>query len=263
MGPGVRRPEQPVGRKRLVAAGYDEKAASFAGAADRLVYRHLAQPLVEALGAVEQPVLDVAAGSGAAGHHFRHPMALDLSIGQLRHNPSRRRVLGDAERLPFPARSFGACVCVFGINHFPDPAAAVAEMARVAPVVGVVTWARPEPRFAPKEVVSGVLARYAGRTRSCVGEVVDALGARVGSVTAVTALLETAGLQATVQRSTAVVPWPGIDGFLDYRLSMASTADLGMDTEAVRRAAAIALAKLPAVELDWRAELIVGVGRQP
>lgn len=265
MEPGVRRPADPAWSKRLVAAGYDEKADGFARAADRLVYRHLARPLVEALGAVDQPVLDVAAGSGAAGHHFGDPVALDLSMGQLRHNPSRRRVLGDAERLPFRERYFGASVCVFGINHFPDPAAAVAEMARVATVVGLATWARPEPPFAPKEVVSDVLARHAGRRRSSVGEVVDALGARVGSVTAVTALLESAGLEATVQRSTVVVPWPGIDGFLDYRLAMASTAEIGVDTDAVRREAAIALAELLSGdgELNWHVALIVGVGRRP
>lgn len=168
----------PLDTKRLLAAAYDESAAGFAGAADRLVYRHLARPLVDAVGQVDEPVIDVAAGSGAAGRLFTDVVALDLSMGQLRHNAARRRVRADAERLPFRDDSFGAAVSVFGINHFPDPGAAVAEMARVAPVVGLATWAQPEPYFGPKQVVSDVLARRAGRARSSVGEVVDALGRR-------------------------------------------------------------------------------------
>ena len=91
-------------------------------------------------------MLDVAAGAGAAGRHFHDSVALDLSMGQLRHNPARRRLRADAERLPFRADSFAAAVCMFGISHFPDPAAAASEMARVASVAGVTTWARPEPR---------------------------------------------------------------------------------------------------------------------
>ena len=95
------------------------------------------------------PVLDVAAGSGALGRLLPVAVALDLSAAQLRHNPLGARLQGDAERLPFRDDSFAAAGCAFGINHFPDPAAAVAEMARVAPLVGVLTWARPEPPTVP------------------------------------------------------------------------------------------------------------------
>lgn len=58
-----------------------------------------------------------------------------------------------------------------------------------------------------------------------------------------------------------LVPWPGIEAFLDYRLSMASAAGLVSDTAALRRDAA-ALAALPERQLDWHAALIVGVGRR-
>jgi SAM-dependent methyltransferase len=253
---------EALGHKRLVAAAYDKAAEGFAHVADRLVYRHLARPLIDALGQVDGPVLDVAAGTGAAGRHFADVLALDLSIGQLRHNPARRRVRGDAEHLPFRNGGFSAAVCVFGINHFPDPAGAVAEMARVAPVVGLATWVRPEPLFGPKQVVDEMLVRYAGGARSSMGEVLDGLSARVGSVEAVTSLLAGAGLEPRVNRATVVVPWPGIEAFLNYRLSMPSTAALNADTEALRREAAAALTGLADADLDWHAALIVGVGRR-
>lgn len=78
--------------------------------------------------------------------------------------------------------------------------------------------------FGPKQVVSDVLTRRAGRVRSPVGEVVDALGREVGSVDAVARLLAGAGLEPVVERVTVVVPWPGVEAFLGYRLSTASTA---------------------------------------
>jgi ubiquinone/menaquinone biosynthesis C-methylase UbiE len=248
--------------KRLVANAYDRSSDGFAGAADRVVYRYLAQPLVDTLGTVQGAVLDVAAGAGAAGRQFDDTVALDLSLGQLRHNPARKRVRADAERLPFRADTFPAAVCVFGINHFPDPAAAVSEMAHVAPVVGLATWARPEPRYAPKTIVLNTLERHAGRCRSTMGEVVDSLADRVGSVAAVAGLLERAGLNAAVEPVTVTIPWPGIEAFLDYRLSMASTAGLVADEHAVRQEAAAALASLAEDELDWHAAVIVGVGQR-
>jgi ubiquinone/menaquinone biosynthesis C-methylase UbiE len=248
--------------KRLVAAAYDRSADGFAGAADRVVYRYLALPLIEALGSVQGAVLDVAAGAGAAGRHFHDTVALDLSMGQLRHNPTRRRLRADAERLPLRADSFAAAVCLFGINHFPDPAAAVTEMARVASVVGVTTWARPEPQYAPKTIVLNTLERHAGRSRSTMGEVVDSLADRVGSVAGVAGLLERAGLDGEVEAVTVTIPWPGTEAFLDYRLSMASTAGLVADARAVRQEAATALAGLAEDELDWHAAVIVGVGQR-
>jgi hypothetical protein len=67
-------------------------------------------------------------------------------------------------------------------------------------------------------------------------------------------------MDAAVEQVTVRVPWPGIEAFLDYRLSMASAAGLVGDTAALRRNAAAALAALPERQLDWHAALIVGVG---
>jgi SAM-dependent methyltransferase len=184
--------------KRLFAEAYDASAAGFARSADRLVYTYLARPLARVLGEAAGPVLDVAAGSGALGRLLPAAVALDLSAAQLRHNPLPARLQGDAERLPFRDDAFTAAGCAFGINHFPDPRTAVAEMARVAPVVGLLTWVRPEAPYRPKQAVLEVVARHAGSDRTAAGILADELGERVGSPAAVLALLEGAGLGANV-----------------------------------------------------------------
>lgn len=102
-----------------------------------------------ALALLEAPtcVLDLATGTGdlALGLARRFPHAqvtgLDLTPAML--EIARRRISradcaarvvlmeGDATRLPFPDASFDAVTCAFGFRNFPDPAAALAEVARV------------------------------------------------------------------------------------------------------------------------------------
>jgi SAM-dependent methyltransferase len=252
--------------KRLFAEAYDASAAAFARSADRLVYAYLARPLAAALaGAVagdDRRVLDVAAGSGALGRLLPSAVALDLSVAQLRHNPLPARLQGDAERLPFRDDSFAAAGCAFGINHFPDPGAAVAEMARVAPVVGLLTWTRPEPPHRPKQAVMEVLAGRAGRDRTSAGRLADELGERVGSPAAVGALLDGAGLRAEVTEVEVDLPWPGAAAFVDYRLATVGVAGLVDDPAAVRREAIAAVAALPPDTLAWAPRLVLGVGRR-
>jgi SAM-dependent methyltransferase len=252
--------------KRLFAEAYDASAASFARSADRLVYGYLARPLATALaGAMAGaggPVLDVAAGSGALGRLLPSAVALDLSAAQLRHNPLPARLRGDAERLPFRDDSFAAAGCAFGVNHFPDPAAALAEMARVAPLVGVLTWARPEPPYRPKQAVTEVVAAHAGRDRTAAGRLADELGERVGSPAAVRALLEGAGLRTEMTEVEVDLPWPGAAAFVDYRLATVGVAGLVDDPAAVRREAIAAVGALPPDTLAWAPRLVLGVGRR-
>jgi SAM-dependent methyltransferase len=254
---------KPNATKRLFAAAYDASAAGFARSADRLVYAYLARPLARALAGAGGPVLDVASGSGALGRLLPAAVALDLSAAQLRHNPLGRRVLADAERLPFRDGAFAAVGCAFGINHFPDPAAAVAEMARVAPLVGLLTWVRPEEeRYAPKLAVLEVVERRAGTDRTVAGAVADELGERVGSPAAVHALLGGAGLRPEVRGVEVDLPWPGAAAFVDYRLATVGVAGLVDDLAAVRREAIAAVEALPREALPWRPRLVLGVGRR-
>jgi SAM-dependent methyltransferase len=250
--------------KHLLAAAYDATAAAYAGHTDRLVYRYLAQPLVRALRGVPGPVLDVASGAGALGRSLPAAVALDLSMGQLAHNPLPARVCADAERLPFRDGAFAAACCAFGVNHFPDPLAAVTEMARVAPLVGLLTWERPEAPYAPKQAVQDAIARHAPASRSPAGRLIDALGERVGSAGALRSLLAGAGLRAAAEVVTAVVPWPGAAAFTEYRLANAGAAGLldGVALERARRDAAAAIARLPPASLEWRPRLVVAIGRR-
>jgi len=254
-----------AGLKGQVAAAYDRAAGGFASSADRHVYSHLARPLADALAGAGGPVLDVAAGSGALGRLLAVPaVALDLSPGQLAGNPLAARVCGDAERLPFADATFAAAACAFGVNHLPDPLAAVREMARVAPVVALLTWSRPEPAYAPKQAVQAVIDRHAGAGggRSAVGRLLDGLGDAVGSPGVLAGLLTRAGLAAEAREVDGEVPWPGAEAFVDYRMAMVTLPDLGDDAGAVRREAIEAVAALPAGELAWRPRLVLAVGRQ-
>lgn len=102
-----------------------------------------------ALALLEAPtrVLDLATGTGdlALGLARRFPRArvtgLDLTPAMLA--IARRRIAragcaarvafmeGDATRLPFADGAFDTVTCAFGFRNFPDPAAALAEAARV------------------------------------------------------------------------------------------------------------------------------------
>ncbi len=243
---------------------YNEAAPAFAEWADRLVYARLATPLVDEVAALAGVhsglVLDVAAGSGAFGRAIPGVIALDTADQQLAQNPAGRRVRADACALPFRRRAFVAAACAFGINHVERPAELVAEMARVAPVVGVSTWLRPEEPFAPKEVVLAAIERQVGRRRTPLGDVLERLNARVGSVEAVARLLDAAGVEARVHLATVPVPWPGVDAYVGYRISMPSTPRPA-DLPALRREVGEVLAELSPEELEWRAVVVVGAGR--
>ncbi|MGH2693258.1 MAG: methyltransferase domain-containing protein [Actinomycetota bacterium] len=248
--------------KRVIAQEYDRSADRFSESADRLVYAHLCRPLADALDRVEGAVLDVASGTGALGRRFPGCVATDLSFGQLSCNPIELRVQADAESLPFADDSFGAVGCAFGINHSPDPGAAVSEMARVAPIVGVLTWVRPEVPYAPKEAVFQVLERHAGARRTHAGCLVEEMSTSVGSASAVLSLLVGAGLDARVEVVTVEVPWPGPEAFVDYRLAMAGAFAMVDDPEGLKRDAIAAVASLGKADVGWQPRLILGLGRR-
>jgi SAM-dependent methyltransferase len=251
--------------ERLVGAAYDRAASALARLADPVIYRALARPLVDAvtdeLGPEPGPLLDVAAGTGAFGRSFEGAVALDIAGAQLLANPAADRVRADASHLPFRSRTFAAVGCSFGINHLPAPAVAIGEMARVAPLVAVSTWARPEPPYEPKRIVEAAVERQVGFSRSPVGVALDELGERVGSVDAVGDLFEAAGLESLVREVVVEIPWFGTETYLGYRLAMPSTPRV-TDVEALRTEVADSLAELSPQELSWHAHIVVGVGHR-
>jgi ubiquinone/menaquinone biosynthesis C-methylase UbiE len=249
----------------MVGDAYDRAAPVFHRIADPLVYRLLARPLVEAvidaLGPRPGPVLDVAAGTGAFGRALEDVVAVDISVGQLLSNPAARCVRADAEHLPFASNAFAAVGCAFGINHFVRPAEAVGETARVSPIVVVSTWSRPEEEYAPKRIIQAAFERHVGQARSSFGRVLDELSDRVGSVSAVTELLVTAGLDPFVRDVEVEVPWLGWDAFVEYRLAMPSSPNLDA-RDVLRDKMADAIAVLPDDDLTWRPRVVIGVGRR-
>lgn len=249
--------------KKLIAAGYDAGADGFCAHADRLIYTRVAEPLARALGKHAGPALDVAAGTGALGRALGEAVAVDISHGQLVHNPTAMKVRADAEQLPFRDDSFRVAGCAFGINHFPDAGRAVAGMARVARVVGLITWERPERSvFAPKQIVSDIIAARAGVSKTPSGQEIDRLSEEVGSERAVAELLRGADLTPTVTTVEVEIPWPGTEPFVHYRMSMIGATRLLSDVEPARKEAIAAIEAIDSSELTWRPRVVLGIGRR-
>jgi ubiquinone/menaquinone biosynthesis C-methylase UbiE len=100
----------------------------------------------EALAALELTAgdrfLDVGCGTGPqvrqAAPTVERAIGVDLSAAmieqaaQLAHGSDHAVfAIADAERLPFPDGAFTAVLCTLSFHHYPDPRAAVREMARV------------------------------------------------------------------------------------------------------------------------------------
>jgi ubiquinone/menaquinone biosynthesis C-methylase UbiE len=207
--------EQRWKTRRLVPAAYDfvvgrERLARLGG---RLLWGTDVRALYDLFAETGRlpagsAVLDLPCGGGvafrgvprAAGLRY---VAADLSaamLGRARAEAARRAlpiafVRANAGRLPFPEGSFDRCVTFNGLHCFPDPAAAVAEMARVL---------RPGGTLLGSTVVSGAGARQ------------DALLAlfrrtgtfgHVGGVADVRAWLEAAGLEPAEVAHGGALAW--------------------------------------------------------
>ena len=126
-------------------------------------------------------VLDVATGTGAAARIAAEAGAtvtgVDVSPGMIdaarrRSTAKARFKVADVAQLPFESRSFSAVTCGFGLSHFSDVRAALAEVLRVLDFGGVFvacSWGRggSSPAFAAalqvlEEVSGGELHALAG-----------------------------------------------------------------------------------------------------
>ncbi len=78
-------------------------------------------------------VLDAGAGEGRCAPHFAHCkyIGIDLAVGDPAWDYSRLHACADLARLPFPDASFGAALNLVTLEHVPDPARVLAELARV------------------------------------------------------------------------------------------------------------------------------------
>lgn len=114
------------------------------------VTEHASGPLLSAANVrPAMRVLDVACGSGivtkdiAASGGFATGVDLSPRMVELasRLNPQCEFREASVESMPFADGAFDALVCAFGIGHFPDPPAAVAECRRVVRAGGTCAFA--------------------------------------------------------------------------------------------------------------------------
>ena len=172
------------------------------------IFGDWAPHLVDAAGISRgQRVLDVACGTGVAARTAADVGAtvigLDLNEAMLavarRLRPDIEWRQGDAAALPFEDDSFDAVLCQSALMFFPDPAAALREMARVSTrdgtvAVQVYSSLSAQPGYGPFVEVA---ARHAGP------EAVSLLSTYWihGDVDALTRLFGSAGLDVTAIRT--------------------------------------------------------------
>jgi SAM-dependent methyltransferase len=116
-----------------------------------LIFEPYAADLAQRMSSVPGScVLEIAAGTGVATRALAHRLPADISIVATDLNEmmlQKAAAVGtsrpvewrqaDAMELPFPAESFDAVVCQFGVMFFPDKAKAFAETRRVLKPGGV------------------------------------------------------------------------------------------------------------------------------
>ena len=119
-----------------VANGYD-RTNMILSAGNAGLWRIATVRAINASGG--ERVLDIAAGTGTSAAAIAKTgaevVALDFSPGMIeegrRRHPEITFVEGDAENLPFPAKSFDVVTSSFGLRNVNDPQRALREMKRV------------------------------------------------------------------------------------------------------------------------------------
>ncbi len=106
-----------------IAVGYNE----LHGEEQRAKYQLIADRLNLPAGAL---VLDVGAGTGL-GFAIIPSIGIDPSAALLAQHPHPQSVVGIAEEIPFPDKSFDAVISVTALHHA-NPVRALAEMRRVS-----------------------------------------------------------------------------------------------------------------------------------
>jgi ubiquinone/menaquinone biosynthesis C-methylase UbiE len=137
--------------------------------------RFNARPQREALEALDllptDRFLDVGCGTGAAVREaaatVERAVGIDLSERMIERAeelavevPEAEFVVGDSERLPFPDGAFTAILCSASFHHYPDPARALAEMARVLAADGRLVLADGTADLRAARVVDWFLRRF-------------------------------------------------------------------------------------------------------
>lgn len=148
----------PTSVQESVARQFGPAAAAYAASQVHAAGEDLPALAAAAALSGRERVLDAGCGAGHAGlalaPHAAQVVACDLSpemLAQVRALAEARGLSnvvtrqGDVAALPFAAGEFDAAVSRYSAHHWPDPAAALAEIARVL---------RPGARFVLSDIVS-------------------------------------------------------------------------------------------------------------
>lgn len=139
------RPHERTARdaKSRSRAAFDRQAHAYDGAGYGRHARRLHSDVMAAVAGFSfADILDVGCGTGATlaavleTHPQAHARGIDISpnmvaLARARLGNRARVDVADAERLPAGDASVDLVVCVDSFHHYPDPAAALTEMARV------------------------------------------------------------------------------------------------------------------------------------
>jgi SAM-dependent methyltransferase len=123
-------------------------------------------------------VVNVGAGAGSYEPADRPVVAVEPSAVMIRQRPPGVPVVqGSASGLPFRDDAFGAALAVLTVHHWPERARGLAEMARVARRVVILTW---DPAFSGFWLVDDYFPELLALDRRIfptLAELRDALGA--------------------------------------------------------------------------------------
>src|SRR5215472_5165145 len=90
-------------------------------------------------------VLDAGAGEGQYAGLFdaQRYCGVDLAVGDAAWNYGRLDAIADLAALPFPAEAFDATIHIVTLEHVPEPAAVVRELARTLAPAGTLLLIAP------------------------------------------------------------------------------------------------------------------------
>jgi len=204
-------------------------------------------------------VLDVGAGTGAATRAVlaagaAAAVAVDAAFGMLVHRAADRppAAAGDAVALPFADSAFDAAVAAFSLNHLPEPAAGLREMARVTRRGGpllVASYAA-DDSHPVKAAVEAALSGRGWTPDPWYVTMRAGATAELATVAHATGAAVAAGLDASVE--VVHVPFPNLDAhdLVEWRLGLAQHAPF--------------VARLPPAERDaLAADAVRRLGDQP
>ena len=199
------------------------------------IYDRLAEVLVAGspVPLVGARVLDVGAGTGAATRAVLAAgagavVAVDAAFGMLAHRAADRppAAVGDVVDLPFSAGAFDAAVAAFSLNHLPDPAAGLREMARVTRSGGPVLVASyaADDAHPVKEIVEATLSDRGWTPDPWFVAMRAQVSAALATVEQGAAAAAAVGLDASVE--VRRVPFPDLTSqdLVDWRLGLAQHA---------------------------------------